>query len=104
MGSPYSTPSILQYMQTKVIPGEKCSNVFGPDSFNDNQQICINSPGKSACQGDSGGPHILNQNGKKYIIGITSYGAGTCTKGYPQVLTRVSAYLDWICEKSGINV
>lgn len=49
-------------------------------------------------QGDSGGPLIkIEEDGKKEVIGIVSWGIGPCgTRGAPAVYTRVSSYADWI--------
>ena len=35
-------------------------------------------------------------------VGIVSFGASAgCEVGYPAGLTRVEAYLDWICQETG---
>ncbi|XP_055849532.1 venom protease-like isoform X1 [Episyrphus balteatus] len=64
-------------------------------------QICAGSKQamKDTCQGDSGGPlQIVHPNHPCMysIIGITSYGQGCGTIGYPAVYTRVFNYIPWI--------
>jgi len=47
--------------------------------------------GKDTCNGDSGGPMFVTQDGKRYQIGITSFGRGCATGKYPGVYTEVNA-------------
>lgn len=49
-----------------------------------------------SCRGDSGGPLI--ESDSNAIIGLTSWGIGTCGYGraYPSVYTHVAAYSKWI--------
>ena len=50
--------------------------------------------------GDSGGPLVCpNGSGAYDVIGVVSYGPGTCA-GKPGVFTEVAAYRDWLSEKS----
>ncbi|KAG8235394.1 hypothetical protein J437_LFUL009253 [Ladona fulva] len=61
------------------------------------EQICAGTEegGEGFCNGDSGGP--LYMNGQ--VIGIVSWSEGCAEKGWPDVYTRVSAYIDWINSK-----
>ena len=59
--------------------------------------ICNFEPGKGTCQGDSGGPLVVrNQYGKYTLIGLVSFDIGGCASRNPNVLTRVSLFVDWI--------
>jgi len=62
-----------------------------------------NAGGKDSCSGDSGGPGIWVNGGISYLAGITSYGNGCARAGYPGVYTRVSKYVKWLEEKTGVN-
>jgi secreted trypsin-like serine protease len=62
-----------------------------------------------AHQGDSGGA-IVSQKTKK-VIGIASFGKdgegkilSDCDAEVPLVSTRISAYIDWIRDKTGIDI
>ena len=65
-------------------------------------QICavernpVNGTDQDTCRGDSGGPLIFQQDGRTWLVGVTSYGTERCASGVPAVYTRVSAYLGWI--------
>lgn len=60
--------------------------------------ICtILKQGHGACYGDSGGP--LVSAGK--LIGVVSWGI-PCAQGRPDAFTRVTSYLDWIAENTGV--
>ena len=65
-------------------------------------QICaaernpVNGTNQDTCRGDSGGPLIFQQDGRTWLVGVTSYGTERCASGVPAVYTRVSAYLGWI--------
>lgn len=51
-------------------------------------------------QGDSGGPLMCEMNGRFYITGVMSWLINNCSaRGFPNVFTRVTSYLDWIYEK-----
>lgn len=55
------------------------------------------------CQGDSGGPLVFNdENNVAVVYGIVSFGIGCARKGIPGVYSRVSNYLGWIAEISGV--
>ncbi|EDW54298.1 GM18057 [Drosophila sechellia] len=65
--------------------------------------ICSSTPGgKSTCAGDSGGPLVLHDGSK--LVGVTSFvAANGCTSGLPDGFTRVTSYLDWIRDHTGIS-
>lgn len=54
--------------------------------------------------GDSGGPLVLKSDNRT-LIGVTSFGhASGCDSGIPQAFTRVTSFLQWIGDNTGIAV
>ncbi len=47
-----------------------------------------------ACNGDSGGPLFANVNGRRTLVGVTSWGAEDCETIAPSVYVRLSYYID----------
>ncbi|KAH8342299.1 hypothetical protein KR059_000617 [Drosophila kikkawai] len=90
----------LQYAHMKVISNSECKRTYLTTIRDSN--ICVSTPaGVSTCNGDSGGPLVLASS--KVQVGLTSFGsAAGCEKEYPAVFTRVTSYLDWIKEHTGI--
>ncbi|KAH8345947.1 hypothetical protein KR067_010230 [Drosophila pandora] len=93
----------LRYVVSFVESNEDCRYSY-PNIKATN--ICMDTTGgRSTCTGDSGGPLVYRDPAQNtdILIGVTSYGKKTgCTKGYPAVFTRVTSYLDWIQDVSGI--
>ncbi|KAA0202996.1 hypothetical protein HAZT_HAZT010845 [Hyalella azteca] len=108
-GRPSDTQStisdVLRQVVVPVLSNDVCADTYGGASVTPNV-ICIDSTGgKGTCMGDSGGPMNYVDGGKTYTRGIVSYGSSTgCETGYPDVFTRVTHYLDWISEKTGIAI
>lgn len=64
--------------------------------------ICgLKEHGQDTCQGDSGGPLASSYKNNTYILGVVSFGPRRCDGN--GVYTRVSSYLDWIEQYSGIT-
>lgn len=91
---------VLREVNLPVISNSSCSNElqFGlPGSA-----ICGGGPnGTSACNGDSGGPFAASLNGEFYSIGTVSWG-NSCRGA--TVFTRTSSYLNWLRQKTGLNL
>merc|ERR1711881_691368 len=59
--------------------------------------------GQDACQGDSGGPLVYkNAANITTVLGATSWGIGCARKDLPGVYARVTHYLEYIYEKTGV--
>uniref|UniRef100_T1IZI7 limulus clotting factor C n=1 Tax=Strigamia maritima TaxID=126957 RepID=T1IZI7_STRMM len=52
---------------------------------------------KGTCVGDSGGPlQCALQEGRWFLVGLTSFGSGCAKPGFPDVFTRLTEYTDWV--------
>ncbi|CAG9801526.1 unnamed protein product [Chironomus riparius] len=97
----------LQYVRLPIVNDQSCTSVYNQlfPFFNSGTNICASgSNGRSTCNGDSGGSMSITLSGRNTLIGIVSYGSATCEGGYPVVMTRVSAYLDWISNNSVLRL
>ncbi|CRL00681.1 CLUMA_CG013941, isoform A [Clunio marinus] len=85
----------LQYIRVKTISRDNCrKRMTLPNSAKlFESSLCAESASGSggACMGDSGGPLVANN----LIIGIVSWGI-PCSKGFPDVYTRVASHKAWI--------
>lgn len=95
---PGSTPNDLQYINLTVISQEACQEKQSTHKIYESEICTLTKAGEGACHGDSGGP--LVSEGRQ--IGIVSWGR-PCARGYPDVFTRVSSFIDWIDETIQVN-
>lgn len=54
--------------------------------------------GQGVCNGDSGGPLAVNEQ----LVGVASW-AKDCARGVPDGYVRISMFLKWIREISGVS-
>ncbi|XP_075161804.1 brachyurin-like [Haematobia irritans] len=98
-----SISSYLKYVVRYTLTNAECQFVYGNSVKSSN--ICIDTTGgKSTCNGDSGGPLVIyDDNQQPLLIGLTSFGKSSgCTNGIPAVFTRLTSYLSWIYQTSGV--
>ncbi|EDW66378.2 brachyurin [Drosophila virilis] len=99
----------LLYAQVQIIANDKCLTIFGAGVVLDST-ICAEGyagSNMSTCSGDSGGPLIVyNSNLGAWIqIGINSFVAeDQCTAGYPSGYVRITSFLDYIAETTGLTL
>ncbi|XP_075160171.1 serine protease 3-like [Haematobia irritans] len=93
--------STLQYAHMDVIENSECTEAYNSFVITA-KNICTATPkGTSTCSGDSGGPLVLVK--EQLLVGVTSFvSVDGCQSGNPAGFVRVTSYLDWIKEKTGI--
>ncbi|XP_051979690.1 transmembrane protease serine 9-like [Xyrauchen texanus] len=89
----------LMEVDVKIMDNTKCKNKWG-EEYSASQMMCVYGNGAS-CEGDSGGPLVCGDT----AVGITSFGSkfGCNSHEYPEVYTKISAYLPWIHNITGNN-
>ncbi len=95
LASEGSYPTQLMQVALPMQTDGQCGSAYGA-GYQASVMICAGVVGKDTCQGDSGGPLVLNDGGTWKQVGITSFGEGCGSPGYPGVYTRVSAFNGWI--------
>jgi secreted trypsin-like serine protease len=94
-----------------IISNSKCEESYGNI---DEGHICIDTDFNTGegenigvCSGDSGGPLNLQEGGGQYMqVGVASFvsGYGCESEDYPHVYARVTNYMQWISDNSGIPI
>ncbi len=85
-----SYPDRMRVARVPIASDAKARNIYGP-VYVGALMVAAGKKGKDACDGDSGGPVFATLAGKRYQVGITSFGRGRGARGYPGVYTEVSA-------------
>merc|ERR1719439_34468 len=94
-----------------IMPNDRCKQLF--NNVNEGM-ICIDTDADTevgenvgVCSGDSGGPLNLQEEPGQYMtVGVTSFvsSAGCESEIFPHVFARVTYYMDWISENTGIPI
>lgn len=97
---------LLQHVELVAISNRECSRTFG--SYIRSTNLCTRGFSGTfpvgACGGDSGGA-LATLIGNRYVqIGIVSFGARSCIGRSPSVYARVTAFCEWISDKTGVQL
>lgn len=96
-----SVPDHLREVSVTVLHDSTCQKMLNGYPWDPSQRtmLCAGGKDKDACQGDSGGPMVCtDDNNKRCIAGIVSWGVGCATEGIPGVYTNVRHYNQWIMD------
>lgn len=89
--------SILRFTTLKLLPNSRCYDKFKKIKYDPHIMYCGYRTNTDVCSGDSGGPLMaVDDDGRVFQSGITSYGLGCARKDVPGVYTRVEAFAEWI--------
>lgn len=97
----------LRWASFPIISAAACAN--GQPYYatvDGNIMLCTSYPGggPSPCRGDSGGPLLVVDNNRFVQVGVVQGGEEPCGRpDGPAVYTRVSAFLPWISDVTGID-
>lgn len=91
----------LQYTELKIRPNRICQRLYNHEDFNESKLCCKGRDGESTCSGDSGGPlaDLNYSKDRNRLIGLVSFGKGSCEGRNPSGFTKVAAYIDFINEQ-----
>lgn len=104
-GVPFISPTLREKRMTVLNDGTCNAQYFGllPETT-----ICaFHSTDAGICKGDNGGPMTLYHRATEQtlLIGIVSFvGADGCSSRVPSVFTRVTQYMEWISEVTGMEL
>ncbi|ALC43205.1 Jon65Ai [Drosophila busckii] len=89
----------LYYVDVTIGSNSICKSYY--KSFTEHH-ICLTATDlKNSCKGDSGGPLVLSNGNVQ--VGIISFGSSAgCLSGAPKGLVRLTSYVHWIKEHTGI--
>nr|AAN75001.1 late trypsin [Aedes polynesiensis] len=91
----------LQYAPLTVISNNECSKTYSPLVIKKTTLCAKGEHKESPCNGDSGGPLVLE--GENVQVGVVSFGhAVGCEQGYPGAFARLTSFVDWIKQKTGL--
>ncbi len=104
-----SSPDVLMALDLPLVDQAVCRAVWGAHGVTIvDSMVCAGfaAGGKSSCQGDSGGALVIDDGFGSFVQqGIVSFGPKVCNAaGLPSVYTRVSAYIDWLQQTTGLDL
>lgn len=91
---------LLRFFELKTLTNEDCRARLKPpasDRVNNGTLCAFTEKEQGVCVGDYGNPVISNGQ----LVGVVGW-MGLCASGVPDYYTRISSYLKWIEDVSGV--
>ncbi|CAH1232239.1 PRSS12 [Branchiostoma lanceolatum] len=91
------SPNTLMKAIVPLLPHADCSRRYRNKMTP--RMLCagyMQTGGVDTCNGDSGGPLVCERDGRWTVWGITSFGFGCASPGFPGIYSRVTEFLPWI--------
>jgi hypothetical protein len=98
-----SLSNVLQKVNVPIIDNDVCNRDTQYTGKITENMMCagyIEEGGRDSCQGDSGGPLIIDNNDRKTLVGVVSWGFGCAKPKAPGVYSRVGRFSAWILENT----
>jgi len=93
-------PDRLRYVELNIVPNISCVANLGLVDIQITEKMVCTFRGptgrETTCTGDSGGPLMVRRSGRFVLVGATSFSLVDCESPFPNVFSRVSAFLQWI--------
>lgn len=87
----------MYFLNNNIITNSACKSRLGNSQYITANKVCtLSGQGKGTCQGDSGGGLQTTENNKRYLVGVVSYGVGSCASGNPDVFEKIYPHIAWI--------
>jgi len=93
---------IVKEVAVRVLPHNECKKVWSSFLQEEEQtKICLWSRKGTVCVGDSGSPVVwLDPETNRYtLVGLNSFGPGTCGSSTPSVATKIEPFMPWIVKQ-----
>ncbi|KAL7646391.1 UNVERIFIED_CONTAM: hypothetical protein RMT77_003304 [Armadillidium vulgare] len=87
--------NILRKANVKILTNFECNKKLN-NAFSESIMLCADSYVSQTCPGDSGGPLMVHTEDRYLQAGIVSFGYGCKAHFFPDVYTRVNAFIPWI--------
>lgn len=95
----------MQYASTIIRDNTVCSSIYSGGYVTDNT-ICAEpfSGNQNICSGDSGGPLVIEDSEGYIQVGINSFVVeDECTEGYPSAFVRLSSFIGFVKNTTGLD-
>ncbi|EHH60569.1 hypothetical protein EGM_11956 [Macaca fascicularis] len=93
-------PDKLQQAALPLLSNAQCRKFWGSKIT---EMICAGASGVSSCKGESGGPLVCQKDRAWTLMGIVSWGSGTCSTSSPGVYTHVTKLIPRVQEILAAN-